>query len=126
MIALITGADGFIGSHLTESLVKAGYDVRAFVCYNSFNSYGWLDTVSNEIKNKIEFFPGDIRDPNGIREAMNGIDIVFHLAAQTHPPTSFKDPIGTWEANVMGSINLITCLQDQQPDCHFIFCSTAS
>ena len=70
---LVTGADGFIGSHLTEALVVSGYDVRAFVYYNSFNSYGWLDTVSNEIKSKIEFFPGDIRDPNGVREAMKGI-----------------------------------------------------
>jgi dTDP-glucose 4,6-dehydratase len=75
---LITGADGFIGSHLTEALVNNGFNVRAFVCYNSFNSYGWLDSISNEIKNKIEFFTGDIRDPNGVNEAIKGIDIVFH------------------------------------------------
>ena len=70
---LITGADGFIGSHLTEFLVENGYDVRAFVYYNSFNSYGWLDSIRKETKNKIDFFAGDIRDPNGVREAMKGI-----------------------------------------------------
>ena len=112
MIALITGADGFIGSHLTESLVKAGYDVRAFVCYNSFNSYGWLDTVSNEIKNKIEFFPGDIRDPNGIREAMNGIDIVFHLAALIAIPFSYHSPDSYIDTNVKGTLNIIQAARD--------------
>ena len=77
---LVTGADGFIGSHLTEILVREGYDVCAFVYYNSFNSNGWLDTIDTNIKNKIQFFSGDIRDQNGVREAMKGIDIVFHLA----------------------------------------------
>ena len=70
---LVTGADGFIGSHLAEFLVENGYNVRAFVYYNSFNSFGWLDTISNQTKGKIEFFPGDIRDPNGVREAMMGV-----------------------------------------------------
>ncbi|MFN9999105.1 MAG: GDP-mannose 4,6-dehydratase, partial [bacterium] len=76
---LVTGADGFIGSHLTEELVKRGYNVRAFVFYNSFNSYGWLDTLPVDIKKNIEIFAGDIRDPNGVREALKNVDIVFHL-----------------------------------------------
>ena len=70
---LITGADGFIGSHLTEDLVKSGSIVKAFVYYNSFNTWGWLDTLPNEVINEIEVFPGDIRDPNGVREAMKQI-----------------------------------------------------
>ena len=89
---LITGADGFIGSHLTEALVNNGYDVCAFVYYNSFNSYGWLDSIPTETKNKIEFFAGDIRDPNGVREAMKGVDIVFHLAALIAIPFSYHSP----------------------------------
>jgi len=109
---LITGADGFIGSHLTEALVEVGYDVRAFVCYNSFNSYGWLDTVSNEIKNKIEFFSGDIRDPNGIREAMKGIDIVFHLAALIAIPFSYHSPDSYIDTNVKGTLNIIQAARD--------------
>ena len=76
---LITGADGFIGSHLTEELVGLGYDVVAFVCYNSFNSLGWLDTISEEIKSKIEFIPGDIRDFNGVNEAMKNVDIILEM-----------------------------------------------
>ena len=78
---LITGADGFIGSHITEFLVSKGFSVRAFVFYNSFNSYGWLDSLPISVKAKVDFFSGDIRDPNGVREAMKGIDIVYHLAA---------------------------------------------
>ena len=78
---LITGADGFIGSHLTEALVRQGYSVRAFVLYNSFNSAGWLDQVKLEIKKSLDIFAGDIRDPNGVRKAMEGQEIVLHLAA---------------------------------------------
>jgi len=111
---LITGADGFIGSHLTEALVEKGYDVRAFVCYNSFNSYGWLDIVSNDIKNKIEFFPGDIRDPNGVREAMNGIDIVFHLAALIAIPFSYHSPDSYIDTNVKGTLNIIQAARDNK------------
>jgi NAD dependent epimerase/dehydratase len=109
---LITGADGFIGSHLTEALVEAGYDVRAFVYYNSFNSYGWLDTLSKEIKNKIEFFPGDIRDPNGVREAMKGVDIVFHLAALIAIPFSYHSPDSYIDTNVKGTLNIIQAARD--------------
>ena len=111
---LITGADGFIGSHLTELLVKEGYNVRAFVCYNSFNSYGWLDTISNEMKNKIDFFPGDIRDPNGVREAMKGIDIVFHLAALIAIPFSYHSPDSYIDTNVKGTLNIIQAARDNK------------
>lgn len=111
---LVTGADGFIGSHLTEALVLNGYEVRAFVCYNSFNSYGWLDTVSNDIKKKIEFFPGDIRDSNGVREAMKGIDVVFHLAALIAIPFSYHSPNSYIETNVNGTLNIIQSARDNK------------
>ncbi|MEG1300049.1 MAG: GDP-mannose 4,6-dehydratase [Erysipelotrichaceae bacterium] len=77
---LVTGADGFIGSHLVESLLDKGYKVKAFVYYNSFNNWGWLDTLPSDKLNEIEIFSGDIRDPNGVREAMRDVDIVYHLA----------------------------------------------
>jgi NAD dependent epimerase/dehydratase len=109
---LVTGADGFIGSHLSEALVNCGYNVRAFVCYNSFNSYGWLDTLSNEIKNKINFFPGDIRDPNGVREAMKEIDIVFHLAALIAIPFSYHSPDSYIDTNVKGTLNIIQAARE--------------
>jgi NAD dependent epimerase/dehydratase len=111
---LITGADGFIGSHLTETLVEAGYDVRAFVCYNSFNSFGWLDTISKDIKSKIEFFPGDIRDPNGVREAMKGVDTVFHLAALIAIPFSYHSPDSYIDTNVKGTLNIIQAARDNK------------
>ncbi len=111
---LITGADGFIGSHLTEALVNSGYDVRAFVCYNSFNSNGWLDTVSNDIKKKVGFFPGDIRDPNGVKEAMKGIDLVFHLAALIAIPFSYHSPDSYIDTNVKGTLNIIQAARDNK------------
>jgi NAD dependent epimerase/dehydratase len=111
---LITGADGFIGSHLTEELVNQGYDVRAFVYYNSFNSYGWLDTISKDIKNKIDFFPGDIRDPNGVREAMKEVDIVFHLAALIAIPFSYHSPDSYIDTNVKGTLNIIQAARDNK------------
>jgi len=104
---LVTGADGFIGSHLTEALVEIGYDVSAFVCYNSFNSLGWLDTISNEIKNKITFISGDIRDPNGVNEAMKNMDIVFHLAALIAIPFSYNSPDSYIDTNVKGTLNIL-------------------
>ena len=78
---LVTGADGFIGSHLTEALVRKGFKVRAFVMYNSFNSWGWLDYCDSDIKGQFEIFAGDIRDPHGVKKAMKGCDAVIHLAA---------------------------------------------
>jgi NAD dependent epimerase/dehydratase len=109
---LITGADGFIGSHLVEYLIENGFNVRAFVYYNSFNSYGWLDTISNETKRKIEFFPGDIRDPNGVREAMKGVDIVFHLAALIAIPFSYHSPDSYIDTNVKGTLNILQAARD--------------
>jgi NAD dependent epimerase/dehydratase len=114
MKVLITGADGFIGSHLTEALVNNGFNVRAFVCYNSFNSYGWLDSISNEIKDKIEFFPGDIRDPNGVNEAIKGIDIVFHLAALIAIPFSYHSPDSYIDTNVKGTLNVIQAAKNNK------------
>ena len=111
---LITGADGFIGSHLTELLIQSGYKVRAFVYYNSFNSNGWLDTLSNEIKRKIEIFSGDIRDPNGVREAMIGIDIVFHLAALIAIPFSYHSPDSYIDTNVKGTLNVLQAARDSK------------
>lgn len=111
---LVTGADGFIGSHLTEALVEAGYDVRAFVYYNSFNSNGWLDSIPSEIKNKIEFFPGDIRDPNGVREAMKYVDIIFHLAALIAIPFSYHSPDSYIDTNVKGTLNIIQAARDNE------------
>ena len=111
---LITGADGFIGSHLTEALVDSGYDVRAFVYYNSFNSYGWLDTISKETKSKIEFFSGDIRDSNGVREAMKGVDIIFHLAALIAIPFSYHSPDSYIDTNVKGTLNILQSARDNK------------
>jgi NAD dependent epimerase/dehydratase len=111
---LITGADGFIGSHLTEELVNQGYDVRAFVYYNSFNSYGWLDSISLETKNQVEFFSGDIRDPNGVKEAMKEVDIVFHLAALIAIPFSYHSPDSYIDTNVKGTLNIIQAARDSQ------------
>ena len=111
---LITGADGFIGSHLTEALIHAGYNVRAFVYYNSFNSYGWLDSIPAETKRKIEFVAGDIRDPNGVREAMKGVDIVFHLAALIAIPFSYHYPDSYIDTNVKGTLNIIQAAKDNQ------------
>jgi len=109
---LVTGADGFIGSHLTETLISNGHNVRAFVYYNSFNSYGWLDTLPKELKDKIEFFPGDIRDPNGVKEAMKDIDIVFHLAALISIPFSYHSPDSYIDTNVKGTLNVLQAARD--------------
>ena len=104
---LITGADGFIGSHLTESLVREGYSVRAFVMYNSLNSWGWLDQVSAEIKKSIEIFPGDIRDPHGVKAAMRDCDAVLHLAALIAIPYSYHSPDTYIDTNVKGTLNVL-------------------
>jgi len=109
---LITGADGFIGSHLTELLVRKGYKVRVFVYYNSFNSYGWLDTIPKETYNNIEFFSGDIRDPNGVRKAVEGIDIIFHLAALIAIPFSYHSPDSYVDTNIKGTLNILQASRD--------------
>lgn len=107
MNVLVTGADGFIGSHLTEELVKKGYNVRAFCFYNSFNSWGWLDTFDNDTLKNIDIFTGDIRDPNGVREAMKGIDVVFHLAALIAIPFSYHSPDSYVDTNIKGTLNVL-------------------
>jgi NAD dependent epimerase/dehydratase len=104
---LVTGADGFIGSHLTEKLVRNGHDVRAFCYYNSFNSRGWLDTVPKEILSQIEIVMGDIRDPNLVRDSMKGVDIVFHLAALIAIPFSYHSPDSYVDTNVKGTLNVL-------------------
>ena len=109
---LVTGADGFIGSHLTEELVKRGYKVRAFVFYNSFNTWGWLDTFPKEIMENIEIFQGDIRDPNGVREAMKGCDAVFHLAALIAIPFSYHSPDAYVDTNIKGTLNVLQAARD--------------
>jgi NAD dependent epimerase/dehydratase len=104
---LVTGADGFIGSHLTEELVRRGYQVRAFVLYNSFNSWGWLDQATPEIKGCFEIFAGDVRDPHGVRQALKGCDIVFHLAALISIPYSYHSPATYIDTNVKGTLNVV-------------------
>lgn len=107
---LVTGADGFIGSHLVEYLVERGYDVRAFVLYNSFNSWGWLD--QSPVKDKIEVFAGDVRDPFGVRKAMEGCDTVLHLAALIAIPYSYHSPATYVETNVTGTLNIVQAARD--------------
>lgn len=109
---LVTGADGFIGSHLVEALLDEGYDVRAFVYYNSFNTWGWLDTLTKEKLRKIEVFIGDIRDPNGVREAMKGIDEVYHLAALIAIPFSYHSPDSYIDTNIKGTLNILQSARD--------------
>ncbi|MBC3805020.1 SDR family NAD(P)-dependent oxidoreductase [Acetobacterium fimetarium] len=109
---LVTGADGFIGSHLAEELVKNGEKVKAFVCYNSFNSWGWLDTLPKEILSEIEIFTGDIRDPNGVREAMKGAEEVFHLAALIAIPFSYHSPDTYVDTNIKGTLNVLQAARD--------------
>lgn len=110
---LVTGADGFIGSHLTEALVRRGYRVRAFVLYNSFNTWGWLDHCPAELKGRFEVFAGDIRDPNGVREAMKGCDAVLHLAALIAIPYSYHSPDTYVDTNIKGTLNVLQAARDQ-------------
>ncbi len=105
--ALVTGADGFIGSHLAEALLEEGADVKAFVYYNSFSSWGWLDTLSRDKLKDIEIFAGDVRDPNGVREAVRGMDIVFHLAALIGIPFSYHSPDSYVDTNIKGALNIL-------------------
>ena len=112
MKVLVTGADGFIGSHLTELLVEKGLEVRAFSFYNSFNTWGWLDTLSQSVMEHVEVFTGDIRDPNGVREAMKGCGAVFHLAALIAIPFSYHSPDAYVDTNIKGTLNVLQAARD--------------
>lgn len=109
---LVTGADGFIGSHLVEALLAHGCDVRAFVYYNSFGSWGWLDTLAPEVKSGLDVFAGDIRDPHGVREAMKGCGVVLHLAALIAIPYSYHSPATYIDTNVTGTLNVVQAARD--------------
>jgi NAD dependent epimerase/dehydratase len=109
---LVTGADGFIGSHLVEALVRSGYNVKAFVLYNSFNSWGWLDQVSDDVKGKFEVFAGDVRDPHGVRKAMEDCQVVLHLAALIAIPYSYHSPDTYIDTNVKGTLNIVQAAKE--------------
>jgi len=109
---LVTGADGFIGSHLTEKLVSEGYKVKAFVMYNSFNSWGWLDHCKNEAVGQFEVFAGDIRDPFGVKTAMQGCDAVIHLASLIAIPYSYHSPDTYVDTNVKGTLNVLQAARE--------------
>lgn len=108
----VTGADGFIGSHLVETLVKNGHKIRAFVLYNSFNTWGWLDMLPKEVLSEIEIFQGDIRDPNGVKQAMKGVDEVFHLAALIAIPFSYHSPDTYVDTNIKGTLNVLQAARE--------------
>jgi dTDP-glucose 4,6-dehydratase len=112
MTILVTGADGFIGSHLTEALVRAGHRVRAFALYNSFNSWGWLDHCDADVRGNFEVFSGDIRDPHGVREAMKGCEAVLHLAALIAIPYSYHSPDTYVDTNVKGTLNVLQAARE--------------
>lgn len=113
---LVTGADGFIGSHLTEALVRAGHQVRAFVLYNSFSSWGWLDHCDPDVQGHFEVFAGDVRDPHGVRTAMDGCETVLHLAALIAIPYSYHSPDAYVDTNVRGTLNVVQAARDQSVD----------
>ena len=112
MKILVTGADGFIGSHLTEALVRRGFDVRAFVLYNSFNSWGWLDQIPADVRGKFEVFSGDVRDPYGVKKAMQGCDMVLHLAALIAIPYSYHSPDTYVDTNIKGTLNIVQAARE--------------
>jgi len=113
---LITGADGFIGSHLLEGLLKEGCEVRAFCFYNSFNSWGWLDSLPISTQKEIEVFSGDLRDPYGVRTAMEGRDLVFHLGALIAIPFSYHSPDNYVDTNIKGTLNILQAARDLQTE----------
>ncbi|NBU71820.1 MAG: NAD-dependent epimerase/dehydratase family protein [Bacteroidetes bacterium] len=110
---LVTGSEGFIGSHLVEALVRSGHKVRAFVLYNSFNSRGWLDFCACDVKGQFEVFPGDIRDPHGVRKSMEGCDAVLHLAALIGIPYSYHSPDTYVDTNIKGTLNILQAAKER-------------
>ncbi len=112
MKVLITGAEGFIGSHLTELLVRDGHNVRAFVLYNSFNSWGWLEDCAAEVRDQVEVFLGDVRDPHGVHSAVRNCDAVIHLAALIAIPYSYNSPHTYVDTNVKGTLNVVQAVRD--------------
>lgn len=112
MKILVTGADGFIGSHLTEALVREGHNVRAFVLYNSFNSRGWLDEAASDVQGEFEVFAGDIRDPHGVRSAVQNCSVVLHLAALIAIPYSYHSPDAYVDTNVKGTLNVLQAARE--------------
>lgn len=117
---LVTGADGFIGSHLTEKLVNEGFEVKAFSFYNSFNTWGWLDTLPKAVMDHVEVFPGDIRDPHGVKEAMRGCSAVFHLAALIAIPFSYHSPDAYVDTNIKGTLNILQAARELDTDRVFV------
>lgn len=113
---LVTGADGFIGSHLTEELVRKGYKVKAFAYYNSFNTWGWLESLPKEIMDNVEVFTGDIRDPHGVKKAMEGCNGVFHLAALIGIPFSYHSPDAYVDTNIKGTLNVLQAARELDMD----------
>jgi dTDP-glucose 4,6-dehydratase len=111
---LVTGAGGFIGSHLVEALIRRGYRVRGFVLYDSLGSWGWLDTLEKGIREEMEVFAGDVRDPHGVRRAVDGCDIVFHLAALIAIPYSYHSPDTYVDTNVKGTLNVVQAARDRE------------
>jgi NAD dependent epimerase/dehydratase len=109
---VVTGADGFIGSHLVETLVAHGCDVRAFVYYNSFASWGWLDTLDDTLLKQVDVVAGDVRDPHGVNRALRGADVVFHLAALIGIPFSYHSPDSYVDTNVKGTLNVLQAARD--------------
>lgn len=121
---LITGADGFIGSHIVEILSKQNYNVRAFVYYNAFNNWGWLDTFTEEQLDKIDIFLGDVRDSNCVKESMKDVDIVMHLAALISIPYSYISPESYAETNIIGTLNVLQAAKDM--NCERILITSTS
>ena len=124
MKVLVTGAGGFIPSHVVEVLVKNGYEVKALVHYNSMNSWGWLDTLPKEIMGNVEVFTGDVRDPNGVRVAMKGCDMVVHMAALIAIPYSYHSPDSYVDTNIKGTLNVLQAARDLMPK-HILITSTS-
>lgn len=109
---LVTGAEGFIGSHLVEKLLREGIAVRAFVLYNSFNSWGWLDHLPPDMKKNLDVFLGDVRDPYGVKTAMRGCDTVLHLAALIAIPYSYHSPDTYVDTNIKGTLNIVQAARE--------------